>query len=139
MDPGQSPVTHEPRSRAESALVVVLATRHPLMRASLRRLLDGSDGIVVAAEAADLALTAEHVAGHRPDVLVVDLHMSDGSSLEAIGELRERSPETRIVVLGSEREPGFAQRALAAGASTYVLSDDADRDLAAAVRSAVSL
>jgi DNA-binding NarL/FixJ family response regulator len=135
MDPGPASA-EQTRSRLDRAIVVVLATRHPLMRVSLRRLLAGSDGIVVAAEAGDLALTAQHVAGHRPDVLVIDLHMPDGSSLEAIGELHESAPETSVVVVGSEPEAGFAQQALTAGASAYVLDDVADRDLPAKVRAA---
>jgi two-component system, NarL family, response regulator NreC len=106
------------------------------MRASLRTLLNASPGISVRAEAGDLALARQHVAGHRPDVLVLDLFMPDGSSLDTVTDLRERLPETHIVVVSMDDAPGFAARALAAGASGYVLKDDADEHLPEAVRAA---
>ena len=49
-------------------------------------------------------------------MLVLDLSMPGGSSIEAIGELRETAPQTQIVVMTMEESPVFAQRALAAGA-----------------------
>ena len=108
------------------------------MRGSLRALLEATPGIVVAAEAGDLALTRQHVIGHRPDVLVVDLQMSDGSSIKTVGELRRSMPATHIVVVSIDDTPGFAQRALAAGASAYVLKELAAEDLPEAVRAAAA-
>lgn len=119
------------------AITVVIADDHTLMRHNLRALLEEEDGIEVAAEADHLALAERHVDGHRPDVLVLDLSMPNGSSLETIGQLRSRAPETQIVVVSMDDTPGFAQRALAAGARGYVLKDLADEDLGKAVRAAV--
>src|SRR6185437_6278585 len=76
--------------------------------------------------------------GHRPDVLVLDLQMPDGSSIQAIGDLRRRSPDTHVVVVSMEDTPGFAQRVLAAGASGYVLKELAAEDLPAAVHAAAA-
>ena len=106
------------------------------MRRSLRRLLDGTPGFEVVAEAADLALTGQHVAGHHPDVLVIDLNMPDGSSPEALEELCERMPGLRVVVTSDDDAPGFAQRAFAAGANGYVLKERADTELPDAVNAA---
>jgi len=104
------------------------------MRRSLRQLLERTTDIQVVAEAGDLALASQHIAGHRPAVFVVGLHMPDGSSLHAVEELRVRMPRTGVVVMSVEDAPGFAQRALAAGANGYVLKDFADTELADAVR-----
>jgi two-component system response regulator NreC len=62
--------------------------------------------------------------------------MPDGSSIETIGKLRERVPDTQIVVLTMDDSPVFAQRAIAAGALGFVLKDLADGDLPQAVRAA---
>lgn len=129
-------VPDEPSSPERATITVVVADDHKLMRQNLRRLLEAEDGIEVAAEADHLALAEQHVHGHRPEVLVLDLTMPSGSSLETIAALRERSPATRIVAVSVEDAPGFAQRALAAGASGYVLKDMAVEDLANAVRAA---
>ncbi len=103
------------------------------MRRTLRRLLQGTADTQVVAEAANLALAVQHVAGHRPDVLVIDLNMPDGSSLKVVDELREHTPGLRVVVTSDEDAPGFAQRALAAGANGYVLKEHADTELPDAV------
>lgn len=119
---------------AEDAIRVVLADDHALVRRTLRLLLDGEDGVAVIAEASDLNSVLRHVDGHQPHLLVLDLGMSDGSSSEAIRRLRERAPETQIVIVTMEENPMFAQRALGAGAIGFVLKDRADEELGQAIR-----
>ena len=115
---------------------VILADAHALMRRSLRLLLDGEKDVEVIAEASDLDSAVRHVQGDRPQVLVLDLSMPDGSSIGAVGQLRERVPETQIVALTMEDNPVFAQRALAAGALGFVVKELADDELPQAVRAA---
>src|SRR5579871_5269351 len=117
---------------------VVVADDHALMRRSLRLLLESENNIEVIAEAEDLTGAVADVHGHRPHVLVLDLGMSGMSSLQTIGQLRERVPDTQIVVVTMEENPAFAQRALAAGALGFVSKDRADTDLLEAVRAAAS-
>ena len=89
------------------------------------------------AEAGTVDDTVRFVGAHKPDILVLDLNLADGPSLPAIARIREGSPDTRIVVLTMQTEPGFAREALRAGASGYVLKEAADEELVAAVRAAV--
>jgi two-component system, NarL family, response regulator NreC len=121
---------------AASPIRVVLADDHALMRRSMRMLLDGEEGVEVIAEACDLATVVRHVHSHQPHVLVLDLGMPGGSSIETIGKLRERVPDTQIVVVTMDDSPVFAQRALATGALGFVLKDLADSELPQAVRAA---
>jgi two-component system response regulator NreC len=115
---------------------VLVADDHALLRRSLRQLLDHEPDIDVIAETEDLESTARHVESMRPDVLVLDLRMPDGSSTDLIDRLRGRAPQTQIVVLTMEQNPGFARRALGTGARGFVLKDLADIELPAAVRAA---
>jgi two-component system response regulator NreC len=115
---------------------VVLADDHDLVRRSLRLLLDGEDDLDVVGEAESLGGVARRMNGHAPHVLVLDLQMPGGSSIEAIRRLREYAPDTKIVVLTTERSPAFAQRAINTGAVGFVLKDTADIELAEAVRRA---
>jgi DNA-binding NarL/FixJ family response regulator len=120
----------------EVPIRVVLADDHALIRRSLRRLLDAEDEIDVVAEAADLA-TAEHrVHEDRPGVLVIDLSMSNGSSIEAVRRLRRQVPSTQIVVVTMQDSTVFVQQALGAGAIGFVIKHDADAELTPAVISA---
>jgi two-component system, NarL family, response regulator NreC len=128
---------HETKTAAaEQPIRVVLADDHAMMRRSLRLLMDGEDGVEVVAEADDLASVARHLQSHVPHVLVLDLRMPGGSTIEAIGQLRERAPDTQIVVMTMEENPVFAQRAFAAGALGFVAKDRADGELSKAVRAA---
>lgn len=121
----------------ENVLIrVVIADDHALVRRSLRLLLNGEDDVEVVAEAVDISSVTRHVYGHTPRVLVLDLEMPGGSSIETIRRLRDQVPDTEIVVVTMERSPAFAERAIAAGAIGFVLKDRADDELGVAVRRA---
>lgn len=115
---------------------IVLADDHAVVRSGLRMLLEAEPGFEVVAEAGDVDAARRYVRGHRPAVLVLDLNMPGGSSVEAIPELRLEAPDTHIVVLTMQDEPAFARLALAAGATGYVLKKDAGGELVEAVRRA---
>lgn len=118
----------------DSEIKVVLADDHHLVRRNLRLLLEGEDGIAVVGEASDLSTAIRHVKGHAPHVLLLDLRMPGGSSIEAIRRLRAEVPETEIVVVTMEDNPVFARQAIDAGAVGYVLKHHADAELSHAVR-----
>ena len=117
---------------------LVLADNHAVVRSGLRMLLDSEPDFEVVAEASNIEDARRYVRGHHPKVLVLDLNMPGGSSLEAIPILREESPDTQIVVLTMQQEPAFAREALGAGALGYVLKEAADDELVEAVRNAAA-
>src|SRR4051795_5934329 len=104
------------------------------MRAGLRMLLDAADDLEVVAEAGDVDETIRKLKGYKPDVLLLDLHMPGGPSLQFIPEMREASPGTRIVVLTMQNSAGFVREALRAGALGYVTKEAADAEVIEAVR-----
>lgn len=113
---------------------IVLADDHQVVRNGLRMLLEAEEDFEVVAEAGDLDSTRRYVLGHRPQVLVLDLNMREGSSLALIPELREQSPHTAVVVLTMQDDPAFAREAMRAGALGYVLKQSAGTELVDAVR-----
>ena len=123
---------------APRAIRVVLADDHAVVRRGLRLVLEGDGEFEVVAEAADVDGARRYVHGHHPDVLVLDLNMPGGSSLEAIPGIRAQSPETQIVVLTMQDDPEYAREALAGGAVGYVLKEAAEVELVEAVRCAAS-
>jgi two-component system, NarL family, response regulator NreC len=120
----------------ETPRKIVLADDHVVVRRGLRMLLEAEPGFEVVAEAGTVDDAARYVRAHRPSVLVLDLNMPGSSSLEAIPELRESTPETQIVVLTMQNDPAFAREALRSGAVGYVLKESADGELVEAVRMA---
>jgi two-component system response regulator NreC len=116
----------------------VIADDHSVVRRGLRQVLEADSGLQVVAEAEDVESARRYVRGHKPDVLVLDLNMPGGSTLDAIPEIRAEAPETQIVILTMQDEPAYARQALAAGVMGYVLKEAADAELVEAVRRAAA-
>jgi DNA-binding NtrC family response regulator len=95
----------------------------------LRLMIEADPEMLVVAEATDIADAERLTLVHRPRVLVLDLNMPGGSSVEAIPRLRERSPGAAIVVITMHDDPAFAAHALQAGASGFVLKEVAEDEL----------
>ncbi|HMI80213.1 MAG TPA: response regulator transcription factor [Solirubrobacterales bacterium] len=125
-------------SDAEGKTTVVLVDDHAVVRGALKALLDGQPDLEVIGEAGDLATGRATVAEKRPRVLVLDVNLPDGLAVDAVPELRERSPETAIVLLTMERDLTLARRALDAGANGYLFKDSAHLELIEAVRAAAA-
>ncbi|HTU86367.1 MAG TPA: response regulator transcription factor [Solirubrobacteraceae bacterium] len=123
---------------AEAAIRVVIADDHSVVRRGLRQVLDAADGFEVVAEASDLEAARRYTRGHHPHVLVLDLNMPGGSTLEGIPEIRAECPDTQIVVLTMQDEPAYARHALSAGALGYVLKEAAEAELVEAIRRAAA-
>jgi two-component system response regulator NreC len=117
---------------------VILADDHAVVRKGLRLLIDAEPGLRVVAEAGTVQDAMMKTRAHRPGVLVLDLNMPGGSSLDAIPQLREDAPATAIVVLTMQNDPAFARKALQAGAAGFVLKEAADDELLEAIRQAAS-
>ena len=100
-----------------------------MVRRGLRMVLDTEDGLTVVAEAGDVESALRATREHRPRVVVLDLNMPGDPTLPAIPRFLEASPGVAVVVLTMESDPVFARRALAAGASGYVLKEGAEDEL----------
>ena len=122
----------EPADRSKTT--VVIADDHTVVRQGLRLLIDNENGFQVVAEAGTVPDAVRLTRAHRPSVLILDLNMPGGSSLDSIPQLREEAPATAIVVLTMQDDPAFARKALQAGALGFVLKEAADEELLEAIR-----
>jgi two-component system, NarL family, response regulator NreC len=119
-------------------ITVVLADDHNLIRTGLRAMLEAEEDLRVIGEAADAAAAAKLVADRRPHVLVLDLQMPGADPRDDVPTLRERTPDTAIVVLTMQNDPRTARDLLRAGAAAYVLKQAAERQLIDAIRAAAA-
>ncbi len=115
-------------------IAIVLADDHTMVRRGLRMVLDSEEGLTVVAEAGDIDAALRATRKLSPRVVVLDLNMPGEPTLPAIPRFLEAAPGVGVVVLTMETDPAFARRALAAGASGYLLKEGADDALVDAVR-----
>jgi two-component system response regulator NreC len=132
-------ISPAPPTTVSDTITIVLADDHRMVRAALRLLLETQDDFEVVSDVGDAASALERVLEQRPAILVLDLNMpGELGGLDAIPRVRDLSPDTAVVVLTMQSDPGFARRALHDGARAYVLKESADEALIEAVRRAAA-
>jgi DNA-binding NarL/FixJ family response regulator len=119
-------------------ITVVLADDHTIVRQGLRALLASEPDLTVTGEAIDGPQAIQLVERLRPNVLVLDLMMPGLSGLKVTREIRQSSPQTRVVILSMHANQAYVLEALQAGAVAYVLKESTASDLAHAIREAVA-
>lgn len=109
----------------------LLVDDHRIVRSGVRKVLEASGRIDVVGEASGVHQALERARLLRPDVVVLDIALGDGSGLDVIADLREGG--ARVVILSMQDEPAYARKAFELGAQGYVVKDAADEELVAAI------
>src|SRR5437016_13436865 len=115
---------------------VLIAEDHAGLGEGLRSFLELQDGIEIVGDAADGAEAVELAVRLRPAVVFMDLVMPKLDGVEAMRELRERVPETRVIILTSYIDDERLLPAVRAGAAGYLLKNAEPQELARAIRAA---
>jgi DNA-binding NarL/FixJ family response regulator len=118
-------------------LRVVIADDHPFYRRGLARLLRRT-GIDVVGEAANGGAAIRAAAETQPDLVIMDLNMPGLSGLEATRRLVERSPGSRVLMLSVSAQEADVSNAILAGANGYVLKDEPQEAIIAAIEATAS-
>ena len=113
---------------------VAIADDHAVVRQGLRTFLELQDDMEVVGEADDGEAAVALVQETEPDVVLLDLVMPRVDGIEATRRIRERSPQTRVLVLTSFADDHTVLPAVRAGAAGYLLKDVQPPDLARAIR-----
>jgi DNA-binding NarL/FixJ family response regulator len=113
---------------------VLLIDDSPIIRLGLRSALEDYADITIVAEAGTAADGLAAVAKHKPDVVLLDLHLPDQSGLLVCRELLRLRPQTKVLVLTSSSNERNVQEALSAGARGYLLKDNDGAALASGLR-----
>jgi DNA-binding NarL/FixJ family response regulator len=113
---------------------ILVVDDHPLVRAGLKALIGGEPDLEVCAEAEGIVQALTLAQATDPQVVIIDLSLSDGSGLDLIKRLHRRHPELLILVCSMHEESLFAERALRAGARGYVNKHEATDRVVEAIR-----
>jgi DNA-binding NarL/FixJ family response regulator len=116
---------------------VVLADDHVLIRAGLRALLQSLPNIEVAGEASDGHEAVEVVARIQPDVVLMDIGMSNLNGMEAANRITKQVPDVRVIMLSMHANEEYVGQALDAGATGYLLKGAEPAELELALKAVV--
>jgi DNA-binding NarL/FixJ family response regulator len=114
---------------------ILLADDHTVLRAGIRTLLDLEADLEVVGEAEDGLQAVAQAKKLQPDLVVIDLSMPLMNGVDAIRQIKQRDPGTKVIVMTVHKSDEHVRAALDAGADGYLLKDDSHHDLLAALRS----
>ncbi len=117
-----------------TAIRVLVADDHNLVRAGLRALLQSLEGVQVVAEASHGRQALNLVATYQPDVVLMDIGMPELNGLEATARIVRDFPATRVIILSMHNNEEYVLKALRAGAAGYLIKDAGTAELETAVR-----
>jgi two-component system, NarL family, response regulator DevR len=116
-----------------SRIKLLLVDDSEVVRAGLRTLLGIDPTLEVVGEAVNVATGVDACATLKPDVVLLDIRLPDGTGIEACREILKRSPETRVLILTSVIDDMIVDDAIRAGAHGYLLKEIDGRGLVNAI------
>jgi two-component system response regulator DevR len=119
---------------SEPPLRILLVDDHEVVRDGVKALLQATDDIIVTAEASSVREAIDEADRARPDVVVMDVRLADGSGIEATRDIRARHPKTAVIMLTSFADDEALFASIMAGASGYVLKQVKGGELVRAIR-----
>ncbi|MEX0984155.1 MAG: response regulator transcription factor [Actinomycetota bacterium] len=115
-------------------LRVMLVDDHEIVRDGIRAMLDPEEDVIVTSEAGTVREAIDEAARTKPDVVVMDVRLADGSGIEATREIRATHPDIRVLMLTSFADDEALFASIMAGASGYVLKQVKSGELLRAIR-----
>lgn len=125
-------------SDASAKARVLVVEDHPIFREGLAQLINRQPDLIVCAEAATPQEAIAAVEKHAPEIAVLDLMLNGAGGIELIKQLRALFPQLRLLVLSMHEENIYAERVLRAGASGYVMKQEASGTVIAAIRAVLA-
>lgn len=113
---------------------VFLVDDHPLLRESLKTLVNQQPDLQICGEAADARTGLAGIQAAKPDVVVMDISLKDSSGLDLLKSVKAVAPEIAVLMLSTHDERLYAERAIRGGALGYVMKEEPPARIIEAVR-----
>jgi DNA-binding NarL/FixJ family response regulator len=121
--------------RHRKEIKIMIVDDHPIVRQGLRMIIEREEDFSICAEASNANEAIRIIGDCDPDVVIVDISL-DGSTngIELVRAIKDRYPGVLSLVLSMYDESLYAERAIRAGASGYVMKKEADNNIINAIR-----
>ena len=113
---------------------ILIVEDHPIVRRGLAALINAEPDLEICGEAEEPANALNLFEAMRPDLVLVDLSLKNGSGIDLIKKIRARSPDAKVLVLSLHAETLFADHVLRAGAMGYLNKQEAAEKTVDAIR-----
>jgi DNA-binding NarL/FixJ family response regulator len=113
---------------------VFIVDDHCILREGLSHLINSEEDLIVCGEADNVSDALQAIADAKPDIVIVDISLGDGSGIRLIENLMYSQPDLLILVLSMHDEAIYGERCLAAGARGYIMKQESSKKLLSAIR-----
>ena len=113
---------------------IVIVDDHPVLRKGLGRIINSNDDFVICGEAGEANEGMALIRRERPDLVIADIGLPGASGIELTKNIRAEFPSMPVLILSMHEESLYAMRALRAGATGYIIKQEAIEKIADAVR-----
>ena len=129
-----APVAAAPMARKSNKTRVLIVDDHPLLRKGVSQLINAERDMEVVGEADDAHKALSAIENTKPDVALIDISLGGTSGIELLKDIKVRFPKLLVLVLSMHDESVYAQRALRAGASGYIMKQEGAEKVVTALR-----
>ena len=123
-----------PKGESHKKSRTVVVEDHPVLCDGLKQLINSQPDLACVGVADNISDAKRLVEQCKPDLMILDLRLKGGDALDFIKTLRVEHPEVKVLVLSQYDELIFAERTLRAGASGYIMKENATDEVLRAVR-----
>ncbi|MBT8363275.1 MAG: response regulator transcription factor [Deltaproteobacteria bacterium] len=120
-----------------SAVRIILADDHTIVRQGLAKLLEGERDLKVVGEAEDGRQAVNQVQKLKPDIVLMDIAMPNLNGIEATRQIKKISPQTRVIILSMHSHDRYINELFGLGASGYLLKNSTGTDIINAIHAAL--
>lgn len=119
---------------SQSVAKVLIVDDHPLVRRGLAELISKEPDLQVSGEAAGASEALGQLTSNRPNLVIIDLSLQEGSGLDLIKQIKAMDDGIKVLVSSMHDESLFAERSIRAGASGYIHKEEATEKVIEAIR-----
>ncbi len=124
-----------PNSRPTDHIRIYLVDDHPVIREAIRSTVESTIDMEICGEAGSSDEAFDEIETLQPDVAIVDISLNDAHGLDLVQNVRSQYPEVRMLVFSMYNENVYAERAIRAGATGYLMKSEPTKNIVEAIRS----